>query len=109
MHPGNVRSHMGENNGPLYRFMKKKFILESAKDPHISAEALYYLSASENVRGVSGVFFNLTTKEKPAPHARDANMVQPVWIKSLELCGFEEKRMEEAAKSAACAISAEAE
>lgn len=88
MHPGNVRSHMGENNGPLYRSFKEKFILRSARNPEISAQALYFLAASERMRDVSGKFFNLTTEEKPAPHALDVSMVEPLWQKSIELCGL---------------------
>ena len=88
MHPGNVRSNMGTNNGRVYRMIKKKVVLSSAKDPVISAKALYYLAASKEVEKISGKFFNLTTEEKPAVHARDKGAVEPVWNKSLELCGL---------------------
>ncbi len=88
MHPGNVKSAIGENNGRLYRIWKKKLILPSAKDPIISARALFYLSVSDAVQKHSGGFFNLTTPEKPAPHARDYGMVDAVWTKSLTLCGL---------------------
>ena len=88
MHPGNVVSDMGNNNGPVYRYLKRKLILSSARDPRISAEALHYLAASEDLNGVSGKFFNLTTEEKPAPHARDRRAVEPVWLKSMDLCGL---------------------
>jgi NAD(P)-dependent dehydrogenase (short-subunit alcohol dehydrogenase family) len=88
MHPGNVRSRIGENNGQLYRFAKEKFVLSSAKDPRISAQALHYLAAAADLAGVSGAYFNLTTREKPAPHAVDRTMVEPVWRKSLGLAGL---------------------
>jgi retinol dehydrogenase 13 len=88
MHPGNVASAIGENNGRFYRFMKKHLIEPSVKDPRISAEALHYLSASADVARTSGVFFNLTTPEKTAPHARDKRLAEAVWRKSLELCGL---------------------
>jgi retinol dehydrogenase-13 len=88
MHPGNVRSAIGDNNGRLYRVWKKKLTLPSARDPIISATALFYLSVSEDVRQYSGGFFNLTTPEKPAPHARDYDLVDAVWTKSLALCGL---------------------
>ncbi|MBI9107604.1 MAG: SDR family NAD(P)-dependent oxidoreductase [Spirochaetales bacterium] len=88
MHPGNVKSKMGDNNGKLYRMMKKKLVLSSAKDPSISARALYYLAASDEVEAVSGKFFNLTTEENPAPHARDISAVDPLWNKSRQLCGL---------------------
>lgn len=88
MHPGNVRTHIGENNGRLYRFLKERLVLPSARDPGISARALHYLAASEALGGISGRFFNLTAMEKPAPHAADPAMAGPVWAKSVELCGL---------------------
>ncbi len=88
MHPGNVRSGVGEDNGRLYRMLKRRLIQPGAKEPTISATALLYLSTSDPARMGSGRFFNLTTAEKPAPHARDLGMVVPVWTKSLALCGL---------------------
>jgi retinol dehydrogenase-13 len=88
MHPGNVRSAIGENNGRLYRMLRKRLILPSAKDPIISARALLYLSVSEDIKKDTGRFFNLTAPEKPAPHARDYGMADAVWTKSLTLCGL---------------------
>lgn len=88
MHPGNVKSAMGVNNGKLYYIFKKKFILPSAREPDISAKALLFLAASKDVQNISGKFFNLTTLEKPAPHARDYTLTEKVWNKSLELCGL---------------------
>jgi len=88
MHPGNVRTAIGDNNGRLYRFLKRRMILASARNPDVSAKALLYLAVSGDVKDVSGAFFNLTTPEKPAPHARDRVMAEAVWVKSLELCGL---------------------
>jgi NAD(P)-dependent dehydrogenase (short-subunit alcohol dehydrogenase family) len=88
MHPGNVKSAIGDNNGRLYRWWKRRLILASARDPVISARALLYLAGSDDVKQVSGGFFNLTTPEKPAPHARDREMSGAVWTKSLALCGL---------------------
>ncbi|MBN2351345.1 MAG: SDR family NAD(P)-dependent oxidoreductase [Spirochaetales bacterium] len=88
MHPGNVKSALGENNGRFYRWLKRRLILASAGDPAVSAAALLYLSVSADVERDSGRFFNLTTPEKPAPHARDRAAAEAVWKKSLELCGL---------------------
>jgi NAD(P)-dependent dehydrogenase (short-subunit alcohol dehydrogenase family) len=88
MHPGNVATNIGENNGKLYRAMKRKLILPSAKEPSVSARALMYLASSSELAGVSGKFFNLTTQERPAPHARDRGAVEAVWEKSQSLCGL---------------------
>jgi len=88
MHPGNVVTNIGNNNGKLYRKLKETIVLPSAKSPQVSAQALLYLAASRDMQGVSGKFFNLTTAELPAPHARDKDAVTEVWNKSLSLCGL---------------------
>jgi NAD(P)-dependent dehydrogenase (short-subunit alcohol dehydrogenase family) len=88
MHPGNVRTSIGEANGAFYRLKKSIFILPMAKDPSVSARALHYLAASPDLDGLSGRFFNLTTLEKPAPHALDREAAEALWDKSLELCGL---------------------
>lgn len=88
MHPGDVVTNMGENNGPLYRFFKHRFINKSARDPLVSAQALYYLGVSEALAGVTGMFFNLTTEEIPAPHALDAALAPEVLSVSLGMAGL---------------------
>lgn len=82
MHPGNVKSNMGENNGRIYRFFKHCFVIPSSRSPEISAEALYYLGVSKEIEDVNGFFFNLTTKEIPAPHVLDNEMAWKLWEKS---------------------------
>lgn len=87
MHPGNVKTNSGQNNGPLYKFFKKIFIDRSAKSVEIAAEALYYLGVSRNLDTVSGKFFNLTTEEEPAPPALDKDAAEQLWASSCELGG----------------------
>jgi NAD(P)-dependent dehydrogenase (short-subunit alcohol dehydrogenase family) len=88
MHPGNVKTNMGQNNGALYKWMKNTFIDRNAKSPQISAEALYYLGVDQSLEGISGKFFNLTTQEVPAPPALDREAAEELWEVSLELGGF---------------------
>ncbi|PKL12630.1 MAG: short-chain dehydrogenase [Spirochaetae bacterium HGW-Spirochaetae-8] len=87
MHPGDVRTNMGENNGPIYKFFKHLFINSTARTPALSAQALYYLGVSDEVEGVSGKFFNFTTEEIPAPHALDPIVAEKLWHVSLEMGG----------------------
>ena len=89
MHPGNVRTNLGENNGRLYRLFKHRIVNPSARDPQIAATALYYLGVSRDIEGMSGRFFNLTEEERPAPHARDGEMAEKIWNLSIELGGLE--------------------
>ena len=85
MHPGNVKTNSGQNNGPLYKFFKRNVIDRSAQEAEISAEALYYLGVSSEVNGVSGKFFNLTTIEEPSPPALDREAAEELWNISMEL------------------------
>jgi retinol dehydrogenase-13 len=91
MHPGAVKTETGQENGPVYRWFKKNFLDRSLRSPEISAEALYYLGASEKVRGISGKFFNLTTMEEPAPPALDLETAHELWELSLMYSGLQQK------------------
>ena len=88
MHPGDVRTNIGMNNGPLYRWFQRIVIGPMLKDPAISGEALYYLAAAPELADVSGRFFHLTVDEKPAPPALDREMGRRVWEASLRLTGL---------------------
>jgi retinol dehydrogenase 13 len=88
MHPGDVRTAMGENNGRIYRFFKRRLINPSAREPLLSAKAIYFLGAARELSGVSGKFFNFTTEETPAPHALDPGAAAELWEASLRLGGL---------------------
>jgi retinol dehydrogenase-13 len=89
MHPGSVKSNMGQNNGRFYRFFKRLFVDRAAKSPEISATALYYLGVSEELEGVSGKFYRVTAEEQPAPPALDREVADELWDLSIELGGLE--------------------
>jgi len=88
MHPGNVKTNSGQNNGRLYKLFKRMVVDRTAKPLEISAEALYYLGVSSDLDDKSGKFFNLTTEEEPAPPALDKEAAEELWILSLELGGL---------------------
>jgi len=88
MHPGNVQTNSGQNNGRIYQFLKRKLIDPTARPIEIAAEALYYLGVSSDLDGISGRFFNLTTQEEPAPPALDRVAAQKLWEISLKAGGM---------------------
>jgi NAD(P)-dependent dehydrogenase (short-subunit alcohol dehydrogenase family) len=88
MHPGEVRSNIGMNNGPVYRFYKRFLISWMLKDPVISGEAIYYLVAAPEMAAVTGKFFNLTIDEKPAANALDRELGKRIWAISEQLTGL---------------------
>ncbi len=89
MHPGEVRTNIGMNNGPLYRFYQHYLIGWLLKDPVISGEAIYYLVAAPEMAEVTGIFFNQTIEEKPARHALDRVLSKRVWMISEQATGLE--------------------
>ncbi len=88
MHPGDVRTQIGNNNGWLYRFFLHHFIWLILKDPVISGEAICYLASDPELEAVSGRFFHLTIDEKPASHAMDRAIGKMIWDRSIELTGL---------------------
>lgn len=82
MHPGAVKSDVGLNNGPLYRAFNRAFIEPGLVDPAISGIALHYLAASASLEGQRDRYFNLTTEEKPAPHALDREFGREAFLLS---------------------------
>ena len=87
MHPGAVRSDTGRENGAVYRWVKKHLFDKTLRATEISAEAIYFLGVSDELEGVSGKFFNLTTEEDPAPPAVDKEAAYEIWAKSIEMTG----------------------
>lgn len=86
MHPGAVKSNIGNKNGLIYRMWSKIFIQPFLRKPEIAGQAIYYLASAEELKDVSGKFFDLTILEKPAWHAMKKKKQKPVWDKTLELC-----------------------
>jgi NAD(P)-dependent dehydrogenase (short-subunit alcohol dehydrogenase family) len=93
VHPGEVRTNIGMNNGLLYRLYQHYILRWTLKNPVISGNALYYAAAAPEMAEISGVYFNQTIPEKPAAyaHALDWDMARRVWKISEELTGLEDK------------------
>lgn len=85
MHPGAVKTETGQENGPVYKWVKRNFLDKILKPVEVSAEALYYLGVSEELKNLSDKFFNLTTEEEPTPPALDMEVAYLLWDKSIEI------------------------
>jgi NAD(P)-dependent dehydrogenase (short-subunit alcohol dehydrogenase family) len=88
MHPGNVKTNSGQNNGRIYKYYKKLLLDRNSQPMNFATEALYYLGVSNEVEMSSGKFYNLTTEEETAPPALDMAAADKLWEISLELGGF---------------------
>jgi len=87
MHPGDVKTDIGSNNGRIYRWFSRHVTARFLKDASISGEALHYLAAEPALKDVSGLFFHLTVEEKPAAHALDDQVGKRIWALSLQMTG----------------------
>ena len=99
MHPGGVRTGIGSNNGPLYRAWMRLVIRHFLKDPAISGDALYYLSAAPELAGTSGEYFHLTLEAKSLQRALDQQLRAAVWERTLPLCGLSPQFLQDAVGS----------
>ncbi len=88
MHPGDLRTNIGSNNGPLYRWFLHTVTWRFLKDPAIAGEALYYLAAAPELAGTSGRYFHVTLEERPTAQALDRAMGRVIWEKSQALTGL---------------------
>ena len=70
MHPGDVRTNIGNNNGPLYRWFLHHVTWHTLKDPVISGEALYYLAAAPELAERQRPLF-------PPDHRRETGAARP--------------------------------
>lgn len=93
MHPGNVRTNSGQNNGIIYKYYKKLLLDRNSQPMNYATDALYFLGVSNEVETSSGKYFNLTTEEEAAPPALDREAADKLWAISLELGGFHGKKL----------------
>jgi NAD(P)-dependent dehydrogenase (short-subunit alcohol dehydrogenase family) len=93
MHPGEVKTNIGNNNGKLYRWFLHHVTWHFLKDPVISGEALYYLASAKEMESITGKFFNLTIDEQPAKHALDPEIQKKVWALSMSMTGLTDKEL----------------
>lgn len=86
MHPGDVKTNIGQNNGVIYRLFSKWFIIPNLKDPHTSSQAIAAIITTPSLSRVPNAFYHYTTPETVARHARDELKATEVYSKSCELC-----------------------
>jgi len=98
MHPGDVKSNIGQNNGWLYRLFSKLVIQPMLHDPEISAKAIYSLMADPDLAEVSQKFYHLTIEEIPAKHAMDRKQSPVIFEISCALTGIDPLTLERITK-----------
>jgi NAD(P)-dependent dehydrogenase (short-subunit alcohol dehydrogenase family) len=87
LHPGAIRSNLGQGNGPILDVIQRVVTL-FMKSPEKGAATSIYLATSPEVEGLSGRYFVNCREKKPAGHATDMATAQRLWEISEELVDY---------------------
>lgn len=89
VHPGVVATNIWRGPGMLSWLVRRiKWFLRS---PETGAEGPLYLATSEEVKGVTGVYFDGTTRTKPSIAAFDEKAAADLWHRSMEMVDLDPK------------------
>ncbi|GAA3150588.1 SDR family oxidoreductase [Planomonospora alba] len=86
VHPGVIRTGLGDRRGPVGLLIKAAKLLW--KSPATGARPVARLALSEEVAGVTGRYFHLEREQPLAPVATDAALARRLWDQAMELTGL---------------------
>ena len=87
VHPGFVRSRLGENNGSVARavlLLLRPFALSPAR----GAETSIHVASAPELEGVTGRYFVRKREATPSGAARDRTLARKLWDESARLTGL---------------------
>jgi NAD(P)-dependent dehydrogenase (short-subunit alcohol dehydrogenase family) len=87
LHPGAISTNLGRGNGFAFDLLQR-FVGLFMKSPERGAKSSIYLATAQDVKGVSGRYFDNCHEREPASHATDPVTAQRLWQLSEELVGF---------------------
>ncbi|MGV9771070.1 SDR family NAD(P)-dependent oxidoreductase [Streptosporangium sp. NPDC003464] len=87
VHPGVIRTGLGDRGGPLGYLLKAVKLLW--KSPDVGARPVARLALDAEVAGLTGRYFHIEAEQPPAPVAADAALADRLWTQALELTGLE--------------------
>ena len=89
LHPGAIKTELGRNMGGRFESMLMRFLFLFFKTPTEGAQTNIYLAVSEEVEGVSGLYFADCKVKQPSRGARDDEAAKKLWEISVESVGLE--------------------
>ena len=88
-HPGAIKTELSRNMGGRFESMLMRFLFLFFKTPTEGAQTNIYLAVSEEVEGVSGLYFADCKVKQPSRGARDDEAAKKLWEISVESVGLE--------------------
>ena len=87
LHPGFVKTDIGNKNSKWYgRFFWTLLTNIGAITPEAGAKTSVYLASSDDVKGVSGKYFDKCMLKEPAALSKDTTLQKELWRVSEQLC-----------------------
>jgi NAD(P)-dependent dehydrogenase (short-subunit alcohol dehydrogenase family) len=88
LHPGFVRTSLGQNNGGLMGYLIKLAML-LAGNPEKGADTIVYLSTAPQLATESGGYYYDCHPHSPSPAARDDTSARRLWEETARLTGVD--------------------
>ena len=86
LHPGFVKTQIGNKNASWYSNIFWSLITLGAISVEDGAKTSVYLASSSEVKNVTGKYFDKCKEKKPSALALDKELGKALWKKSEELC-----------------------
>ncbi|XP_028409343.1 retinol dehydrogenase 14-like [Dendronephthya gigantea] len=88
LHPGAVRTELGRNLGTIERIASQILFSLFLKTPEEGAQTNIYLAVSEDVEGVTGLYFADCKVREPSRGAQDDEAARKLWHISTKAVGL---------------------
>ncbi len=88
LHPGVVRTGLGQNNSPVAKFLMGTIGALFMISPDEGAKTTVHLAVSPDVENVTGLYFDKCKPVTPAPYAEDDAAAERLWEESAKLVGL---------------------
>ena len=82
VHPGEIRTRIGNDNGRLWKIFHENVVMRLLKEPDIAGDALYWHCAAPEAIETTGRFFNMTHLQAPHAHPRNTPKNR-IWAKAV--------------------------
>ena len=86
LHPGFVKTHIGNKNASWYSGLFWSLVTLGAISVEDGAKTSVYLASSPEVKNVTGKYFDKCKEKEAAPLALDKNLGRELWKRSEEWC-----------------------
>ncbi|MER5424306.1 SDR family NAD(P)-dependent oxidoreductase [Streptosporangium roseum] len=87
VHPGVIRTGLGDRGGPPGYLIKAAKLLW--KSPDVGARPVVRLALAEETAGRTGRYFHVDVEQPLAPVAADTALAERLWTQALELTGLQ--------------------